>query len=135
MVKRYRALGAAILLLGAGTACKRGGGCSEEAARQGVIEYLTKRANLNVGGMNVTVTSLACREKDADATVAFTAKGANPGQPMTFRYTLERQSDHWVVKDKAESGGSPHGGGAGAIPPGAAMPPGHPATGGDAPKQ
>jgi len=134
MVKPYWALGAAILLLGAGAACKRGGACTEETARQSVIDYLSKRANLNVAGMNVTVTSLACRENDADATVAFTAKGANPGQPMTRRYTLERQGNQWVVKQSADTGGSPHGA-AGGMQPGAALPPGHPAVGGGTPKQ
>jgi len=89
--------------------------------------------------VNATVTSLVCREKDADVTVAFTAKGSNPGQPMSFPYTLERQGDHWMVKSKPETGGNPHGGsphgGAGAVPPGAALPPGHPAVAGGAPKQ
>jgi hypothetical protein len=126
-------------MLGAAAGCKRGGACDEEAARQSVIDYLTKRANLNVAQMNVTVTSLVCRENDADVTVAFTAKGSNPGQPMSFPYTLERQGDHWAVKSKPETGGNPHGGnphgGAGAVPPGAALPPGHPAVGGGAPKQ
>jgi hypothetical protein len=139
MVKRNGAILAAILMLGAAAGCKRGGACDEEAARQSVIDYLTKRANLNVAQMNVTVTSLVCREKDADVTVAFTAKGSNPGQPMSFPYTLERQGDHWVVKSKPATGGNPHGGnphgGAGTVPPGAALPPGHPAVGGGAPKQ
>jgi hypothetical protein len=139
MVKRHGAILAAILLLGAGAGCKRGAACNEDTARQSVIDYLTKRANLNVAAMNVTVTSLVCREKDADVTVAFTAKGSNPGQPMSFPYTMERQGDQWVVKSKPEAGGNPHAGnphgGAGAMQPGAALPPGHPAVGGDAPKQ
>ncbi len=84
--------------------------------------------------MNVTVVSLACRENDADATVAFTAKGANPGQPMTRRYTLERQGSQWVVKQSADVGGSPHGAAGGGMQPGTALPPGHPAVGGGAPK-
>lgn len=135
MVKRHWAFWAAILFLGTGIACKRGGGCSEEAARESVIEYLSKRANLNVAAMNVTVTSLVCRANDADVTVAFTAKGANPGQPMSFPYTLERQGDRWVVKPKPATGVNPHGGGAAGMQPGTALPPGHPAVGGGAPKQ
>ena len=83
--------------------------------------------------MNVTVTSLACREKDADATVAFTAKGSSAGPPMTRRYALEREGDQWVVKESKDTGSSPHG--AGTPQPGAALPPGHPAVGGSAPKQ
>jgi hypothetical protein len=142
MVKRHGAIWAAILLLGVGAGCKRGGACNEEAARQSVIDYLSKRGNLNVAAMNFTVTSLVCREKDADVTVAFTAKGANPGQPMSFPYTLEHQGDHWVVQSKPETGANPHGaaanshgGAAGAVQPGAALPPGHPPVGGGAPKQ
>ena len=140
MVKRYGAFLAAIILLGVSAGCKRGGGCDEDTARQSVLDYLAKRANLNVSAMNVTVTSLVCREKDADVTVAFTAKGSNPGQPMSFPYTLERQGNQWVVKSKPETGANPHGGGnphgsAGAMQPGAALPPGHPAVGGGTPKQ
>ena len=142
MVKRHWAIWATILLLGAGAGCKRGAACNEETARQSVLDYLSKRGNLNVGAMNVTVTSLVCREKDADVTVAFTAKGANPGQPMSFPYALERQGELWVVKNKPETGANPHGAGAnphgagaGAAQPGGALPPGHPPVGGGAPKQ
>jgi hypothetical protein len=132
MVKRYRALWAVMLVMGACPACKRGGSCTEAAARQGVIDYLSKRAGLNVAAMNVQVTSLTCREKDADATVAFTARGAAPGQPMSRRYTLERQGDHWTVKESADAGGSPHGA---SPPPGTELPAGHPAVGSGTPKQ
>jgi hypothetical protein len=117
--------------MGAGVACKRAGTCTEEAARQGVIDYLTKRANLNVSGMNIAVASLVCREKDADTVVSFTAKGANPGPPMSKKYALELQGDHWVVKSSADAGSNPHGGAAPATAE--ALPPGHPPVGG-APK-
>jgi hypothetical protein len=132
MVKRYCALGSAILAISTIAACRRGG-CTEETVRQSVINYLAKRANLNVAAMNVTVTSLACREKDADATVAFTAKDSSGGPPMTRRYALEREGDRWVVKESKDTGSSPHG--TGVPQPGAALPPGHPAVGGGAPKQ
>lgn len=132
MVKRYGVFWAVVLVMGTCAACKRGGSCTEEATRQGVIDYLSKRVGLNVAAMNVQVTSLTCRENDADATVAFTARGANPGQPMSRRYTLERQGDHWTVKESADAGGSPHGG---AAAPGTELPAGHPAVGGGAPKQ
>jgi hypothetical protein len=131
MVNRFLALWAAILVMCA-TACHRGID-TEEAVRQGVIDYLSKRSNLNVAGMNVQVTSVSFRQNEADAVVAFTAKGSNPGQPMTMRYTLERQGDHWVVKEKAETGANPHG--AGAPAPGAQLPPGHPPVESTKPKQ
>lgn len=122
------------------TACKRGAGDQEEAVRQGVIEYLSKRANLNVSGMNVVVTSLIFRQNEADAVVSITAKGAAAGQGMSMRYTLERQGAQWVVKNKAEAGGSPHSAG-GANPHGraapemgGALPPGHPPVDSTTPK-
>jgi hypothetical protein len=128
IVKRFWALWAVILVIGAGTACKRSID-DPELVRQGVIDYLSKRSNLNVSGMNVVVASVSFQKNRADAEVAFTAKGSNPGRPMSMRYTLERQGDRWVVKDKAEAGHNPHG--AGAPPPaGADLPPGHPAVGG-----
>jgi hypothetical protein len=132
MVKRYQALLAAVLAICAMAACHRGAGNQEEAVRQGVIDYLAKRANLNVAAMNVVVTSVIFREKEADAVVSITAKGGNAGQGMSMRYTLEHQGDHWVVKDKAEAGRSPHSASGanphgGASPEmGGALPPGHP---------
>jgi len=133
MVKRFSATVVAILVMLAGAACKRSID-NQEAVRQAVIDYLSKRSNLNVSAMNVDVTSVTFRSNEADAIVAITARGATPGQPMSMRYTLERQGDHWAVKGKADAGGSPHGAGAanphGAAEPPAAgeLPPGHPAV-------
>jgi hypothetical protein len=139
MVTRFRAVWAVILLMVVCASCKRSID-NQEAVRQGVIDYLSKRSNLNISGMNVDVTSVSFRQNEADAMVAITAKGANPGQPMSMRYTLERQSDRWVVKGKTESGGSPHGSaganphGAAAPMPGGELPPGHPSVDGAKPK-
>lgn len=121
MVKRFWAAFAAILIMGAGSACKRNID-NQEAVRQAVIDYLAKRSNLNVSAMNVDVTAVTFRSNEADAVVAITVRGASPGQPMSMRYTLERQGDQWAVKSKAEAGGSPHGAGA-ASPHGGAEPP------------
>lgn len=129
-----------ILVLGAMTACKRGAGSQEEAIRQGVIDYLSKRSNLNMSGMNVVVTSVIFRQDEADAVVAITAKGGAAGQGMSMRYTLERHGEQWVVKNKAEAGGSPHSAGGanphgGAAPEmGGALPPGHPSVDSTKPK-
>ena len=131
MVIRFWALWAAILAI-ALSGCNRGAGSQEEAVRQGVIDYLSKRANLNVAAMNVTVTSVIFRQNEADAVVAITAKGGNAATGMSMKYTLARQGDHWVVKDKAEAGASPHSAaganphGAATPPMGATLPPGHP---------
>ena len=62
-------------------------------------------------------------------------KVADPASGFQMRYTLEQKAGKWVVKDKAQAGGSPHGaavnpGGQPASPhgsPGAGqVPPGHP---------
>ena len=134
MVKRISIWVAALAVIAvSGAACKRMGGNQEEAVRQGVIDYLSKRANLNISAMNVTVSSVVFRQDEADAVVSFTAKGANPGQPMSVRYVLERRGERWMVKNREEKG-NPHGAGmapppGAAMPPGAEMPPGHSSVG------
>lgn len=112
-------------------------GCSrdirnEGAVRQGVLDYLSNRANLNIASMDVSVTSVVFRRDEADATVSFSAKGSNGAGGMTMHYILERKGDRWAVKGRADSGQNPHGGAGasphgGGMPPSGALPPGHPA--------
>jgi hypothetical protein len=106
---------------------------SQEAIRAGVIDYVATK--VNVGAMDVDVTSIDFKGSEADATVSFRAKGADPASGLQMRYTLEQKAGKWVVKDKAQAGGSPHGaamspGGEPASPHGNAgagqLPPGHP---------
>jgi hypothetical protein len=106
---------------------------SQEAIRAGVIDYVATK--VNIGAMDVDVTSIDFKGNEADATVSFRAKGADPASGLQMRYTLEQKAGKWVVKDKAQAGGSPHGaamnpGGQPASPhgsPGAGqVPPGHP---------
>ena len=105
---------------------------NKEAIRQGVIDYVSTK--VNVSAMDVDVTSIAFKGDQADATVAFRAKGAQAGSGLEMRYTLEQKSGKWVVKDKAEAGGSPHG--ATAAPGGGgALPPGHPSVDSAEPKK
>jgi ABC-type iron transport system FetAB ATPase subunit len=99
MVKRFWAALLAIVVMGIGSACKRSID-NQEAVRQAVIDYLSKRSNLNVSAMNVDVASVTFRSNEADAVVAITARGAAPGQPMSMRYTLERQGDHWIISQR-----------------------------------
>ena len=95
---------------------------SQEAIRAGVIDYVATK--VNVGAMDVDVTSIAFKGNEADATVSFRAKGADPASALQMRYSLEQKAGKWVVKDKAQAGGSPHGA---AMNPGASqVPPGHP---------
>lgn len=99
------------------------------------MQYLQSRAGLDVKNMDISVTSVAFRENEADATVVFRAKGATDNaNSMTMNYTLVRKDGTWSVKGK--SGSSEHGGGAGhgmtGMPGSTGMtgspvlPPGHP---------
>lgn len=110
---------------------------NKEAVRQAVIDYLSTRSNLNIGSMNVDVTSVSFKQNEAEAVVAFAPKGpGSAGQGMSMRYTLEKKGNRWAVKSRADSGQSPHGGAAppGAMPgagaPKGELPPGHPTVGG-----
>ena len=113
-----------VLLLAALVACHRGAP-SNEAIRQGVIDYLAKKG-LNVQGMDLAVTSVERNGSDANATVTLSPKG-QPAQLMAFKYHMQQHDNAWVVVGSAESG-APHGGMAppetgnshGGPPPGAA---------------
>ena len=110
---------------------------NDDAVRQGIMTYLSKRPDLLA--MDVNVTSVAYRQDEATATVKFQAKGnTSPGASMTMQYVLERKGDQWNVKGRA--GATDHGAnglptdpssGAGSIGamPNTAMPPGHPTVG------
>jgi hypothetical protein len=121
-------------------------GCSknidtEEAVKAGVLKDLAKK--VDVQNMDVNVDSVSFRDKDADATVSFSPKGAGPGQSITMKYSLARDGDEWKIKGRSLDGhsaptaapggdlppGHPGVGGGSAVPNGAPLPPGHPAVG------
>lgn len=110
--------------------CQRSTQNDEAAVRQGVMDYLSHRAGLNMAQMNVNVTSVTFQgNNQAEAAVAIRPKTAEPtAPPMEIRYTLERQGERWVVKGRAQ-GQEQHG--MGAMPPAQPqqLPPGHPAIG------
>jgi hypothetical protein len=124
---------------------------NQDAVRQGVMSYLSKRSDLLA--MDVSVNSVAFHEDEATAQVHFQAKGnSSPGAGMNMQYVLERKDGQWVVKGRTGANaahgaagppdatpaqgsapgpldGMPHtalpsGGGASGLPPG------HPAVGG-----
>ena len=137
------AVGLAIALL---SGCKKDIQ-NDDAVRQGIMNYLSKRPDLL--SRDVNVTSVNYKQDEATATVKFQAKGNNsPGASMTMQYVLERKGDQWAVKGRAgaDSHGAaalpaPEAGGGGSIgampntaPPGAtpgALPPGHPPVSSD----
>jgi hypothetical protein len=125
---------------------------NQDAVRQAVMNYLSKRSDLLA--MDVSVSSVAFREDEATAQVHFQAKGNDsPAAGMTMQYVLERKGGQWVVKGRTGSNSS-HGAsgpGVNAVPgqgnlagsldgmpripgPGGAgstsLPPGHPTVGG-----
>jgi hypothetical protein len=94
---------------------------NEAAVRQGVMDYLSTRSNLNVSQMQVEVTSVSFRQNEADATVSFRSKGGAATSGIEIRYTLERKGGRWVVKGR--------GTGAHGQMPMPGMPAGHPPMG------
>jgi hypothetical protein len=104
-----------LLVLLSCVACSRGGQ-SKDAVRQGVLDYLSGRHDLNISSMDVEVTAVQFNGNKADATVTFAPKGVSGAQGMTMRYQLEQQGSKWAVVGRQDSG---H---AGSVPPGAANP-------------
>jgi hypothetical protein len=101
------------------TACNRGGQ-NTEAVKQGMLDYLANRKDLNIGSMDVTVNSVQFNGNKADANVSFSPKGTPASSGMSMRYQLEQQGSKWVVVGREDSGhagsvapgsGNPHGGG------------------------
>lgn len=88
---------------------------NKEAVKEAVLKRLTTVSGLNLAGMDVEITNVSFQGNNADAQVAFKAKGTNDSM-LNMSYKLERQGDIWIVK--SSSGGM--GGG------GSQLPPGHP---------
>ena len=132
---------------------------TDDAVKQGIMNYLSQNKNLSLSAMEIEVRQVTFRDNEADAVVLFKPKGGDASSGMSMRYTLERQGNEWVVKKKTDN--SPHGTaaakalsdaqaaqqsgaqqapaapGSSQIPlptPSGATPPGHPATGGEAKK-
>jgi glutamate/tyrosine decarboxylase-like PLP-dependent enzyme len=113
------------------TGCNRGIE-NQEAVRKAILDHLAKRGGFNAA-MEVNIAAVTFRQDEADATVSYRVKGTPGGAGMTMNYTLERKGNAWVVKEKAESGGMPHGA---TVPaPGAMMPSGHPDIGAKQPAE
>jgi hypothetical protein len=88
---------------------------NQDAVRQGVMSYLSKRSDLLA--MDVSINSVSFHQDEATAVVHFQAKGnSSPGAGMTMQYVLERKGADWVVKGRT---GSNSGHGASGMPPGA----------------
>jgi hypothetical protein len=102
-----------------------------EAIRRGVVQHLSSMQGLNLPNMEINVTQYSVNGAQATAQVEIRAKGAEGASgTMQLAYNLERRGAEWVVVKSAPAGGSLQHPAQGDMPPGAAMPPGHPAVNG-----
>jgi hypothetical protein len=93
----------AILLTVGLAGCNRGGVQSNDAVRQGVLDYLSQKAGMNVAAMDINLTSVKINGNQADTTVTFAAKGTKTAQ-MTMQYHLEQKDNKWTVVGRQDSG-------------------------------
>ncbi len=74
---------------------------NKEAVKEGIVDHLKTRTDIDLSHMDVDVSSVSFREGEADATAVFKPKGSNePGGSMSIGYTLEQKSGKWVVKGR-----------------------------------
>jgi hypothetical protein len=125
-VKSSLTAAAALIALLTSVGCAKKDTDNNDAVKQGVMKYLSKRSDL--AAMDVSVPSVQFRGNEADAKVHFQAKNnSSPAAAMDIMYVLERKGDEWVVKGRNAGGGgnNPHGAPADG---GSSMPPGHPSV-------
>lgn len=97
---------------------------NKDAVKEAVLKRLASVSGLNMSGMEVDVTNVSFQGNQADAQVAFRAKGSTDSM-LNMSYKLERKGDEWTVK--SSSGGMGGGGGTN-------LPPGHPPASPGGPK-
>jgi hypothetical protein len=125
-VKSSLTAAAALIALLTSAGCAKKDTDNNDAVKQGVMKYLSKRNDL--AAMDVNVASVQFRGDQADAKVHFQAKNnSSPAASMDMMYVLERKGDEWIVKGRNAGGrgGNPHGAPADG---GSGMPPGHPSV-------
>ncbi|HKA01888.1 MAG TPA: hypothetical protein VKE70_35500 [Candidatus Solibacter sp.] len=109
-------------------ACKSGQNQSNDAVRQGVLDYLQK-GGYNVSGMDIRIANVQFKDNQAEAQVNIGVKGSGT-TAMSMGYHLELKDNHWTVVGKSDSGQhgalappsagaeNPHAGGAPGAAPG-----------------
>ena len=98
----------AILLVGiiAAVGCEKPQTASD-GIREGIRQHLSSLNTLNLGAMDVNITSVAVNGSTAQAQVEYTPKtGAPPGAAMRVSYSLEKRDEHWVVVKRSSHGGA-----------------------------
>jgi hypothetical protein len=104
-------------------------GCSSnvdtpEAVKQGVINDLSKR--MDIQNMDVSVDSVSFRDREADAVVSFAPKGAPRSQGMSMRYKMQRSGNQWHIASRSSGDIQRHAQGGQS---GGELPAGHPSIG------
>jgi hypothetical protein len=97
---------AALLILIAGLAACHGANQSNEAVRQGVLDYLSQKVQLNLSAMDVKLDSVSFDGNKAKAAVSISLKGSTTSM-MSKQYELEQKDGKWVVTGR--SGDAGHG--------------------------
>jgi hypothetical protein len=93
----------AVLVLSAGCTKQQ---TNEDAIRAGINEHLNSLQTLNLGAMDMTVTSVSIQGNQAQAQVEFRPKTGSPsGAGMQVAYSLQKQDGKWIVQNSQPIGG------------------------------
>jgi hypothetical protein len=78
-----------------------------DAIRSGINQHLAGLKTLNLGAMDMNVTTFSIQGNQAQAQVEFKPKtGAPQGAGMQVAYSLEKQNGLWVVQNTQPAGGT-----------------------------
>jgi hypothetical protein len=78
-----------------------------DAVRSGINQHLASLKTLNLGAMDMNVTSVSIQGNQAQAQVEFKPKTGTPqGAGMQVAYSLQKQNGLWVVQNTQPVGGS-----------------------------
>src|SRR5216683_775564 len=121
-MKRSTCLLTVIALLALFAGCKKQES-DADAVRTGINQHLASLKTINLGAMDMNITSVSVQGNQAQAQVEFKPKtGAPNGAGMQVAYSLQKQNGQWIVQTTTPAGGSIQHPAPGENP----LPPGHP---------
>jgi hypothetical protein len=98
----FAAIGLVVLFAG----CKKQES-DADGIRSGINQHLAALKTINLGAMDMNITSFSVRGNQAQAQVEFKPKtGAPQGAGMQVAYSLEKQNGQWFVQTTMSAGGS-----------------------------
>jgi len=78
-----------------------------DAVRTGINQHLASLKTINLGAMDMDITSVSVQGNQAQAQVEFKPKtGAPNGAGMQVAYSLQKQNGQWIVQTTTPAGGS-----------------------------